>query len=167
MAYKAPDNKAPYRFKDECTWCTGSGSGQLYSLGFGSCVGMVLYGPKQKIGVVAHYSGSLGSAKFIHLVAPDTLEILRAVCPIGPGMWKAWVFGGKSLEKHSDIASTTIDDTKRLIDTVRSTLKTNKYIPINMLPNNPEYNEPEMTTKYVGHDAVYLDLATGKVSWTK
>ena len=165
MAYKAPGTKAPYRFKDECTWVTGKDAGELSSTGYGSCVGLVLYGPRHRIGVVAHYSGSLGTKKFIHTVEPDTLEILRDVCPLLPGIWKAWVFGGKSLEKHSQIATKTIDSTKALIDEVRRVLKGNKYIPINMLPNHPEFKEPEMTTAYVGHDSVKLDLASGTVIW--
>ncbi|MEA2562946.1 MAG: hypothetical protein QOH06_4450 [Acidobacteriota bacterium] len=167
MAVKHEGNKAPYLFDIECRWCCGKDYGVIYSRSFGSCVGLVLYSPKHKIGVVAHYSGSLGMKASRQKVANDTQEILRAVCPISPGVWKAWVFGGTSLfTKKEDHATATVETmTKPLIVAIRQELKYNKYFPINLPPNAPGYQEPEMTTEYVGHAGVDLDVATGKITW--
>jgi hypothetical protein len=165
MAIKHEGNSAPYKFDIECRWCTGAGAGTLGSKSFGSCVGLVLYSPIHRIGVVAHYAGSLGNPKYIEKAKKDTLEILRDVCPISPGIWKAWVFGGVSLNPKSEHSTSTVQQTKALINAIRQELKTNQYIPVNLLRKNPEYQEPEMQDAYVGHSEVSLDLATGKVTW--
>lgn len=165
MAIKHPGNKAPYLFDDECRWCTGSNNEILTSNSFGSCAGLVLFSPKHHIGVVAHYAGGLGHKKFRRKVSVDTQEILRNVCPISPGIWKAWVFGGVSLTKNTEHRTATEGQTKALIDAIRHELLINKYIPINSLKNNPEFQKPEMTDGYVGHSAVFLDVGTGVVRW--
>jgi hypothetical protein len=168
MARKHPGNTAPYSLAGECTWCTGVGAGTLSSSSFGSCVGLALFSPQHRIGVVAHYPGGLGLPKKRTVVHTDTMEILRAVCPVRPGIWKAWVFGGISLssKSKSDLSTTTVPMTKALIDAVRHELKMNPYIPVNVLRNNPQYQEPEMTNGYVGHSEVRLDLQAGTVAWS-
>jgi hypothetical protein len=165
MASKQNGNTAPYSFSGECTWCTGVGQGSLSSSSFGSCVGLAMFSPQHGIGVVAHYPGSLGLPKHRAVVHTDTMEILRDVCPVQPGIWKAWVFGGASLAPNSDYNTSTVPMTKALIDAVRHELKMNPYIPVNVLKNSPQFQEPEMTGGYIGHKAVRLDLQTGKVTW--
>ena len=170
MAVKFENNKAPYRFLDECTWCTANSAGTLSSTGFGSCVGMALFSPVHRIGVVAHFAGALGNRKkYGNHAETDTLEILRDVCPVQPGIWKAWVFGGASISKDTDLIASTVEDTEGLIDTVRQTLKTNPYIPFNLLHNNKEWQEMEMSLAqgkpYSSHKSVKLILETGKVQW--
>lgn len=161
VAVKHAGTVAPYLFDTECRWCTGRGAGTLSSSSFGSCVGLVLYGPRHKIGVVAHFSGSIG--KNLRKARADTLEILRDVCPVLPGVWNAWVFGGRSL---SDIGlhTGTRPMTKSLMDAIRETIRTNPYIPINVIAS--QLTAPEMRPgTYVGHGAVQLDLSDGSVSW--
>jgi hypothetical protein len=169
LAFKSSTNTAPYRINDECTWCAGKMAGTLSSKGYGSCVGMVLFSPVHRLGVVAHFSGSLGNEKFGDQASKDTLEILREVCPVQPGIWKAWVFGGESLKKKTDHITSTLDQTKKLMDTVRTELKKNPYIPCNLLRNSEQFKDPEMCLTpgepYIGHNAVTLDLETGKVKW--
>jgi len=163
MAIRYLGNLAVYEH-NKCTWCTGTTAGILRSTSFASCVGLVLYGPTQKIGVVAHYSGSLGHDNRKRRVHDDTQEILRAVCPISPGIWDAWVFGGISLQKNFTGSLMTVVQTKSLIDTIRKELKENKYIPINLLRSRR--TSPEMNDEtYVPHGEVSLNLADGKVTW--
>ena len=95
MAVRFMGTNAPYRFlqPDECTWCFGNNGETLTSSGFGSCVGLVLHSDRHNMGVVAHYAGGLGKGGAKRRQARnDTQEILRAVCPVLPGIWKAWVF---------------------------------------------------------------------------
>jgi hypothetical protein len=115
--------------------------------------------------MVAHYSGSLGHSKFRQKVARDTQEILRDICPVLPGIWKGWVFGGISLIHNPQLKTTTEGQTKALIDAVRHELKINQYFPVNALRNNPAFQAPEMNDGYVGHFSVALDLGTGDVKW--
>lgn len=166
MASRKSGNTAPYSLAGDCTWCTGVDTGALSSSSFGSCVGLALFSPQHRIGVVAHYPGSMGLPKNRTVVHTDTLEILRAVCPVQPGIWKAWVFGGVSLSPNSEHITSTVPMTKALIDAVRDELRMNPYIPVNVLKNHAEYQEPEMKDGYVGHGAVRLDLQTGKVTWS-
>ena len=143
---------------------------------------MVLYGPTQKIGVVSHFSGSMG--KELDRAGADVLEILREVCPISPGLWKGWVFGGISLKEKLDIRDTVATMTIPLIDRIRETLRRNPYIPVNlpllarqlaspkqqfMMKPNKIYTAKEMNLlkpqDYEGHRGVKLNLATGAVAW--
>lgn len=165
MAKRHLGNTAPYLFDNECRWCFGDNGETLRSTSFGSCVGMVLYSPRHNMGVVAHYSGSLGAKKFHDKVCTDTQEILRSVCPVLPGIWLGWVFGGVSLMKNSGHATTTVEKlTIPLIDLVRDQLRINPYIPINSVKKNRI--DPEMQDrKYVGHKGVALNVATGTVTW--
>lgn len=168
MAVRFMGTSAPYRFlqPDECTWCFAVNAGTLTSSGFGSCVGLVLHSDRHNMGVVAHYSGGLGKGRARRQQARnDTQEILRAVCPALPGIWKAWVFGGESLMKDTLLATTTVEQlTKPLIDLVREQLRINPYIPINSVRSNR--TDPEMRDgEYVGHKGVALNVATGAVTW--
>lgn len=166
MAVRFMGTSAPYRFRDECTWCYAVNAGTLTSTGFGSCVGLVLHSDRHDMGVVAHFSGSLGKGGAKRRQARnDTQEILRAVCPVLPGIWKAWVFGGKSLRMDSQLEATSVEQlTKPLIDLVREQLRINPYIPINSVRANR--TDPEMQDGvYVGHRGVALNVATGAVTW--
>src|SRR5262245_60356645 len=99
----------------ECTWVTARTVGKIKSESYASCVGMVLYSLDHHIGVVAHFSGSLSTPQ----IRLDVAEILRAVCPLGPGVWKGWVFGGASLKSGQAEDSTTIQRTKEIVDIIR------------------------------------------------
>lgn len=164
MAVRFMGQDAVY-IDEECTWCFGVNTGTLGSTSFASCVGLVLHSPRHTMGVVAHYSGSLGADTCRQKVRNDTLEILRAVCPVLPGIWKAWVFGGVSLMSNAEIVSPTVATrTIPLIDRVREQLRANPYIPINVLRR--ERTDPEMVDgNYIGHKGVLLDVATGAVTW--
>lgn len=164
MGDYAPYNAKANLFGPQCTWVTGSATGVLRSDSFGSCVGLVLFGPNHGIGVVAHFAGSFGALPHRAAAEADTQEILRAVCPVQPGIWDGWVFGGKSLRESPDIATTTRPMTRALIDLIRRQLLINPYIPVNRLASRR--TQPEMRDgEYVGHAGVSLDLATGKVTW--
>jgi hypothetical protein len=145
---------APYdvlALKPECTWVMGQGTGQLGSTSFGSCVGLVLWCEETKEGIVAHYSGSLGHAKFQDRAKADTQEILLKGGTSGKA-WKAWVFGGVSLAKGTDLIASSLDQTKALIDLVRDgTPATGGFA--------------HQIDGYPGHGSVSLDLATGAVSF--
>ncbi len=174
MATKYEGLEAPW-VPDICTWCTGKDVGTLFSDSFNSCAGMVLYGPTHRIGVVAHFSGSMGT--MLPQVRNDVLEILRDVCPIAPGFWNGWVFGGKSLlekVKHDNVEKMT----KPLMDTIRATMKTNPYIPINLqlelrllyprkfgMRPNPFSAKELQPNSYEGHKGVRLNLANGAISY--
>jgi len=179
MANKHFGNVAPYNPTDGavCTWCTGQNAGILQSDSYNSCVGMVLYSPDHLIGVVSHFSGSMGTPQNRPRAATDVLEILRGVCPISPGFWNAWVFGGISLRDHvlSDAAK---DQTKPLMDTIRATLSTNPYMgintllmlrmkfPANYLTKPNPFTQAEMRPNtYIGHKGVRLNLASGVVTF--
>jgi hypothetical protein len=164
MSVKHMGNVAPYLHDTECRWCTGSANGVLSSTSFGSCVGLVLYGPRHQIGMVAHYSGSLGHPQHEDKVRADTQEILRGVCPVLPGIWDGWVFGGESLMENTEIRTNTQGQTRNLIDLVREEIAHNPYIPINIIASRRTV--PEMQDgQYIGHKGVSLDLATGQVTW--
>ena len=177
MAVRHDGNVAPYipSHGPECTWCTGRDQGTLQSDSYNSCVGMVLYGPNHKIGVVSHFSGSMGLN--LGQAGSDVLEILRDVCPIAPGLWLAWVFGGISLREKPQPDSVA-GLTKPLMNTIRATLKTNPYIPINMqlairlanpkvfrFKDNPWKAQELQPDSYVGHKGVRLNLTTGQVTY--
>ena len=182
MARKVPGTVAPYEGKPECTWCTGKDVGILESDCFNSCVGMVLYDMKHKIGVVAHFSGSMGDN--LLQAQNDVIEILKDVTPISPGLWKGWVFGGISLVDKYDMRDTVKRYTIPLMDTVRNTLRTNRYVPVNLpllarqlatprqlfsMKPNTKYKAPEMNLlkpeNYESHYGVKLNLASGTVQW--
>jgi hypothetical protein len=170
MALKYMGDMAPW-LDPECTWCTGTAPAVLTSTAFASCVGLVLYDRARRTGVVAHYAGGLGTDRFGAKVINDTQEILRSVCPVSPGIWDGWIFGGESLIKGGNTAMNTMDltfhtknTTEGLINLIRYEIKHNKYIPINLLPSR--LTDPEMQDNtYIGHRGVRLDLATGKVTW--
>lgn len=165
MAVRYMGTSAPYRFQPECTWCMATGQGTIGSTSFGSCVGMVLWSPDHHIGVVAHFSGSMGSPNYHARVQADVLEILCCVCPVSPGMWVGWVFGGVSLAgTFSELASTAFGQTRTLIDLVRATIRTNPYIPINLMRSRRIAPEMQDGT-YIPHKGVRLDVANGQVAW--
>lgn len=164
MAVRFMGTFAPYRFREECTWCTATAYGNISSTSFGSCVGMVLWSPDHRIGVVAHFSGSMGAAIYHAQVQADALEILRSVCPISPGMWLGWVFGGMSLAGDPDLRTSAGGQTSGLIDLVRATMRTNPYIPINLMPSRRTAPEMQDGT-YIPHRGVSLDVATGQITW--
>jgi len=179
MAVRLGGGYAAYRFRPECTWVTGNNAGELRSDGYGSCVGLVLYsGAPRKIGVVAHFSGSMQAPQ----VRADALEIMAAVCPIAPGRkWRGWVFGGVSLNGSSSYQTmsgngSSLRHTQALIDEVRSVLNFNRMFDVNFNISNLEqftfisqgvFSEMSLRQgdNYVGHQGVKLDLATGKVTW--
>ncbi|MEJ8857538.1 hypothetical protein WKW79_23405 [Variovorax robiniae] len=157
---------APY-VEGTCTWVMADGVGVLTSSSFGSCVGLALYGPRHHRGVVAHFAGELG--RDTEKSGRYAMEILREACPVLRGPWTGWVFGGSSLNRGSDIITTTGDKlTKPLIDAVRKALHGNRYIPINVLRNAAEQRAPETQAgKYPYHSAVALDVATGKITYPR
>ncbi|WP_444921706.1 hypothetical protein ACJJID_04770 [Microbulbifer sp. CnH-101-G] len=179
MAVRLGGGYAAYRFRPECTWVTGTNAGTLRSDGYGSCVGLVLYsGAPRKIGVVAHFSGSMQ----VQQVRDDAFEIMAAVCPIAPGRkWRGWVFGGVSLNGNSSHQTmsgngSSLIHTRALIDTVRGVLEFNRMFDVNFNISNLEkfnFNSQgvfsEMNLRrggnYVGHQGVKLDLASGRVTW--
>jgi hypothetical protein len=129
----------------------GKDAGELVSTSFGSCVGLVLWCEDTKEGIVAHYSGSLGHAKFQDQAKADTQEILLKGGTAGRA-WKAWVFGGVSLAKGTDLIASSLGQTTALIDLVREgTPATGGFA--HQIDGHP------------GHGSVRLDLATGEVSF--
>ncbi|MEJ8851539.1 hypothetical protein [Variovorax rhizosphaerae] len=157
---------APY-FEGTCTWVMADGAGVLTSSSFGSCVGLVLYGPRHQRGVVAHFAGELGLQRAN--VRRYTTEILRQACPVLPGPWTAWVFGGASLCVGTDaITMTAKSMTMPLINAVRQALRVNPYIPVNVLRRAAALRGPETQEgTYTSHTAVALDVATGIVTWPR
>lgn len=133
-----------------CRWVKGKGAGTLESHSFGSCVGLVLWSPKHLIGVVAHYSGSMGHAH----ATTDTLEILKQVCPVSPGIWHARIFRGS--EANPNVAWGVTSSTSRLtMEGVIDGVKQNPYFPC------------QRRIEGQGHEGVRLTLATGLVSWER
>ena len=164
MAKKCEGGNAKYEFGEETYWCTGAGEGTLESSSFGSCVGLVLFDPQRNIGMVAHYSGSLGKEKYQQKVRDDTHEILETVCPNRTGNWNGWLFGGTSLESKSassgslaglDLGTSTVEQTKNLMKTVREQLQTEK-MPVTWKSEG-----------YPSYKAVKLDLSTGTPDFKK
>jgi len=155
MARFCEGTMAPYdmwALKPECTWVMGKEAGTLGSTSFGSCVGLVLWCPATKEGVVAHYSGSLGNPKFEAQAQADTQDILLKAGTGGKD-WNAWVFGGISLSKDTDLIASSIGQTKHLIDLVRGELPTHGGFA-------------HQIADYPGYGQVSLDLATGAVTLT-
>lgn len=160
--YNGPN--APYMFGPETSWCSGTGAGTLRSRGFGSCVGLVLYCPSSAVGAVAHFSGSLGEATNQQTARNDADQILLALRPVVATPWNAWVFGGTSLSKTNsststldalDLGTSTVDQTKALIDIVRAALDA-----------DAQYQIAYQTDGYPGHSSVSLDLASGAVTFS-
>ena len=148
-----------------CTWVMADGNGILTSSSFGSCVGLALWGPRHQRGVVAHFAGGLGLN--LPQVRRYTLEILRQACPVLPGIWHGWVFGGVSIHPGSSLDTTTGDTlTKPLMTAVRDALRTNPYIPVNVARRVAERRGPEADDAlFVSHSAVALDVSNGAISW--
>jgi len=148
-----------------CTWVMADGNGTLTSNSFGSCVGLALWGPRHQRGVVAHFAGGL--AMNLPSVRRYTLEILRQACPVQPGIWHGWVFGGVSIHPGScHITSTGDKLTKPLMSTVREALRTNPYIPVNVARRAAERRGLETDDSlFVAHSAVALDVSNGAISW--
>ncbi|WDE00170.1 hypothetical protein [Thalassomonas actiniarum] len=168
MARQLHGTVAEYSHETECTWVTATNLGTLSSGSFGSCAGLVLWEPKHSTGMVAHFSGSMRPAQ----VREDTLEIMRTICPIGPGYFKAWVFGGVSLQPKSEHGAMTMAHTKKMIDAIKGALNDNPWFDVN--DNYPKTDKFEMMMTqemqlhkkvYVGHSGVALDVQTGQVSW--
>jgi hypothetical protein len=164
MATKYTKGVAPYMFDAATSWCDGTGTGQLSSKGFGSCVGLVLYCPSTTIGAVAHFSGSLGKPVHQETARKDAEQILLSLRTAEPLNWNAWLFGGDSLSKTSSSASTisaldlktgTVEQTKALMDIVRKALDDDGHFAFTY-----------RTEGYPGHSAVVLNLADGTVAFS-
>ncbi|MBW6400562.1 hypothetical protein KPL78_22070 [Roseomonas sp. HJA6] len=153
MARFCEGSMAPYNvlsLTHECTWVMGSTAGTLGSTSFGSCVGLVLWCPATKEGVVAHYAGSLGHPTHQAQARDDTQEILLKAGTAGKA-WNAWVFGGMSLSSGTLLSASSVGQTKQLIDLVRAELSG---------PNGFTHQ----LDGYPGYGKVSLDLATGEVT---
>jgi hypothetical protein len=148
-----------------CTWVMAEGNGVLTSNSFGSCVGLALWGPRHQRGVVAHFAGGLGIN--LRNVKRYTVEILREACPVQPGIWHGWVFGGVSIHPGScHITSTGETLTKPLMRAVREALQGNPYIPVNVARRAAERRAVEADdSQFIAHSAVALDVSTGTITW--
>ncbi|BDG74754.1 hypothetical protein [Roseomonas fluvialis] len=164
MAKKFNKGSAPYLFDADTSWCTGDTSGELQSKGFGSCVGLVLWCSSTKVGMVAHFSGSLGEPTYHQKARDDAKEILLAMVATPKAEWDAWVFGGTSLATAStskstldalDLKTSTKGQTETLIDLVRDELG-----------KDANFDIAEHVAGYEGHSAVKLDLASGAVTFS-
>lgn len=164
MARLYKGQNAPYMFEPKTSWCWGADTGTLGSRGFGSCVGLVLYCPSTAVGAVAHFSGSLGETAHQPTARSDAGEILLALRPEVATPWDAWVFGGTSLAKTAssasildalDLGTSTVDQTKALIDIVRAALDA-----------DGQYEITYRTDGYPGHSSVSLNLADGAVAFS-
>jgi hypothetical protein len=164
MAKKFDKGSAPYLFDADTSWCAGQSSGELHSKGFGSCVGLVLWCSTTKVGMVAHFSGSLGKPIHHGKARDDAKEILLAMVATPKAEWDAWVFGGTSLATAStskstldalDLNTSTKGQTETLIDLVRDELA-----------KDANFDIAERIAGYEGHSAVKLDLASGTVTFS-